>query len=733
MTIYYTSNDGATGFDATSVGVLPAVWANKVGTWQVGTTQPAAGHARSLGSVSGADGDVALLGGITARADMQVSLTQKIPGLVASAAPMIGVLLRMDTGYNNGYTVLLDKTGILGSLRFLVFRRVGGGYALIGTSSAIGGIIFAATDTVVLRAQIQGSAISVKLWPTRISEPGTWQYSVTDSTVSAAGYAGLYYGLDSASSAAMGVDDVVVSDLPSVSVTNPGTVTAGAAMVVSGTYAGQDPAGLNYRFDAAGYVAAVGPAIGGGAFSFGVTAPAVGAHTVSVQQSGDTAVTGVSGSFTAVSGSLTVNTPAGALAGRTVAISGSYAGVAPTGLNYRFDAGAYGTAGSPTIGGGVYAFTVAAPALGPHTVSVQEANAASVVAVSASFNVALAPDSAAIAYSPYTWNVQANSATTVNPGAYFRTLFSGATCALNFDVAGMVAPASQIWWRIDNGAWTQASVAASVSCTIPAATAGNADVPYHLLEVAVKSATETQNRWNAGNSTRLVFTGLALAAGGAALAPGAAPIRVLVFGDSITEGVRTQGESAANDTDRNDAVMGWAYRLGALLGAEIGVVGFGASGLSVTGAGGVPSLGTSHALLFGGVARSFTPAPALVVFNIGTNDGAANTVGAMVSVLNSIITACPGVPIAVLRPFNGNQTANLQAAIAACGNPSACRWIDTTGFFDVAYGADGLALHPSGPNNLGRIAPLVAAALRPLLVGTGGLGFRAGFQRGLLG
>ena len=133
------------------------------------------------------------------------------------------------------------------------------------------------------------------------------------------------------------------------------------------------------------------------------------------------------------------------------------------------------------------------------------------------------------------------------------------------------------------------------------------------------------------------------------------------------------------------------------------------------------------------MSRSFSTVPDLVVINIGTNDGATNTVAAMTGVLNALIAACPGKPIAVLRPFNGNQAANLQAAIAACGNPSACRWIDTTGFFDVAYGADGLALHPSGPNNLGRIAPLVAAALRPLLVGTGGLGFRAGFQRGLLG
>jgi hypothetical protein len=107
----------------------------------------------------------------------------------------------------------------------------------------------------------------------------------------------------------------------------------------------------------------------------------------------------------------------------------------------------------------------------------------------------------------------------------------------------------------------------------------------------------------------------------------------------------------------------------------------------------------------------------------------------MQGVLNGLIALCPGKPIAVLRPFNGNQAANLQAAIAGCINPPLCHWIDTTGFFNTSYGADSLGLHPSGPNNLGLIAPQVAAALRPLLypAASAGTPFRGGFQRGLLG
>ena len=340
-------------------------------------------------------------------------------------------------------------------------------------------------------------------------------------------------------------------------------------------------------------------------------------------------------------------------------------------------------------------------------------------------------------YSPHNWNIGGPAAATVNAGAYFRTLFGNSTtCVLNFDVSAMVTPTSEIWSRIDNGAWTQAAVATTLGLTIPSVMLSNTDVPYHLLEVVVKSTTETQNRWNAGASTRVVFKGLTLDAGATLVAPRAAPKKLLIYGDSITEGVRTLGEAAANDTDRNDAWQGWAYRLGALLGAEVGVVGFGATGVSTGGSGNVPALPSSYNLLYSGVSRSFSPVPDMVLFNEGTNDGGANIVAAMTGVLNGILTACPGAVIAVLRPFNGSQAANLQAAIAACGTPAACHYVDTTGFFNPAYGIDSLSLHPSGPNDLGLIAPQLAGVLRPLLSPGGAASapwFRGGFQSGVCG
>jgi hypothetical protein len=330
--------------------------------------------------------------------------------------------------------------------------------------------------------------------------------------------------------------------------------------------------------------------------------------------------------------------------------------------------------------------------------------------------VRIAPSNSSLYFSPYTWNVTDGAATTVNTGAYMRTLFSGNSVALTFDVSAMVSPPSQIMWRVDDGPLTATPVAGLVPLVIPPAAYKNGDLPFHFLEFVVKSTTETANRWLIEqNSVRVVFTGLVLDAGAGVAQAFPAPKNVLIYGDSITEGVRTIGESAPFDTDRNDVTVCWSFRQAALLGAEVGIVGFGATGLSRGGSGNVPALGSTYNMLWATVPRSFLPNPDLIVLNEGTNDGSADIVEEMTAVLNGLLTACPGTPIAVMRPFNGAEAANLRAAIAASSDPGLCNYIDTTGFFQPVYGADSMSLHPSGPNDVGRIAPQVAALLRPLL------------------
>ena len=65
----------------------------------------------------------------------------------------------------------------------------------------------------------------------------------------------------------------------------------------------------------------------------------------------------------------------------------------------------------------------------------------------------------------------------------------------------------------------------------------------------------------------------------------------------------------------------------------------------------------------------------------------------------------------MLEPFNEGQSAHLQAAVAATDSDDV-HYIDTTGFYDISLGG---ALHPTGPNDVARLAPKVARKLRPLL------------------
>jgi len=298
-------------------------------------------------------------------------------------------------------------------------------------------------------------------------------------------------------------------------------------------------------------------------------------------------------------------------------------------------------------------------------------------------------------------------------------LASGTLLNFKFDVSHMVTPASEVYWRVDNGPATVSVVMDTVSVVFPTNNT-HGDVPYHTVELFVKSTTERANRWSAsGNSTRLILTGIETDGKLAAWIP--ADVNILIYGDSITEGVLTLGGSQAFDTDHNDASVVYSYALARLLGAEVGVIGFGYNALLHTGSGGVAPLGKAWNQLWDGVPRNFTdPKPDLIVLNEGTNDGCDTTApgcagtditSAMTGVLRGLVDACPGVPIAVLQPFNGGQIAHLRDAVAAVAS-SDVHYIDTTGFYNLTYGG---SLHPTGPNDVARIAPQIARKLRPML------------------
>ena len=132
-------------------------------------------------------------------------------------------------------------------------------------------------------------------------------------------------------------------------------------------------------------------------------------------------------------------------------------------------------------------------------------------------------DDPAIVFSPYNWQVANGSAKTINPGAYFRVVFSGQTCVLHTDTSSSTTatPFSQFWARVDGGPLQQFVLAPgspSFNVTLGPDYATAHSVTHHHLEVIIKSTTETRSRW-APQDTAVLFRGMTLEDGAKARAP----------------------------------------------------------------------------------------------------------------------------------------------------------------------------------------------------------------------
>lgn len=363
------------------------------------------------------------------------------------------------------------------------------------------------------------------------------------------------------------------------------------------------------------------------------------------------------------------------------------------------------SSGTPTA-----TFTYTAASAATHSISVTNNGGLTnptPISYTASAGVTpIAPDNAAILYSPYNWHVNSTRAQTINPGAYFRVLFTGSTCTLNFDMSNVSSPVPRLRICVDGRTNQSANVAATVSVTMPS----GQDNTTHLLEVWVDASSETINRWNAPQNAVVKLTGITLATGGDTVtAPQRRPKDIICYGDSITEGVRTLALDGAADVDRNSATVCWPLELGRQLGAEVGVVGFGFQGISNAGNGNVPNLRNAWDLLWAGQARTFTPAPDYCIWLQGHNDGGNNTQADGIAALDGMLAAMPTTQFILFRPLAGAQAANLQAIAAGCSDPSRVRYISTAGFWQSSEAPD--SVHPYGWADMANVAPKMADAI----------------------
>lgn len=320
-------------------------------------------------------------------------------------------------------------------------------------------------------------------------------------------------------------------------------------------------------------------------------------------------------------------------------------------------------------------------------------------------------DSTKILFSPYNWDVSSTRAKSVNAGAYFRTIFGGATCTLIFDVSAALTPYTKLSYRVDGtGPWITVDLAASVPITVPSETSGYGS---HLLEVRIKAMAmnDANPIWPATSAVAVILTGVTLAAGKSLTLPPARPLRALVYGDSITVGYRSL--NGGESTTSSDASQTGAFVACEALNAEIGVVAFSGHGWLDTGYGGVPGMTSTYNQLWNGQPRSFAQAPDFILINQGTNDGVDITT-AVSTVLNGLLAATPvTTKIILLCPYGSSRGPQITAGIAATTAPARCTFVDTTGWFRTYNAFD--SLHPYGIEHVTRLAPLTADSVRTAL------------------
>jgi len=369
------------------------------------------------------------------------------------------------------------------------------------------------------------------------------------------------------------------------------------------------------------------------------------------------------------------------------------------------------TAQSVNAGTQVATLTYDAPSSGPVTFSED----ADLLTADLTINTVavIAPDDSHIIYSPFNWVVTSGSARTVNAGAYFRTIFIGTQFKVTTDTSANSSPYPELWVRIDNQAWVQFTLSAG-NPTLSLAT--GVDDRKHLIEVVVKSTSITQARWSSPVAV-VAITSILVDPGTSLYSPVRRTKNILIYGDSITEGVLTVNLTAPNDTDQDDILGAYSWGL-TQLDAEVGIVGFGGQGVNAAGVGSVPALTSAYNFIYSGASRSFSsPAPNLIIYNLGTNDGSSITSG-LTTVANAILAAAPAARQVILVPFNGTHASDIAAAVSAVGNALVTSQ-STTGWW-TPDGNDPDVTHPLNYAGAGLIAPRLLAAVIPILYPGGG-------------
>jgi hypothetical protein len=235
---------------------------------------------------------------------------------------------------------------------------------------------------------------------------------------------------------------------------------------------------------------------------------------------------------------------------------------------------------------------------------------------------------------------------TNNPGAYFKTAFTGTSFQVEVDTSSNPSELPKLGYIVDGGA-LQTTQVSSVGSAVVVPLVSGLSAGTHQIRVSLEGLGAVE-RWT-NPSDHLKVTGIFLDSGITTLsAPTLLPNRIVVYGDSITEGASTLG--AANTVANKQWSTSWDADLAAYLDAEISVIAFQAQGYEQNGQGNTPPFPNAYSFIRSGVARVFSN-PSKVFILHGTNGSTtqADVSGMMVN----LRAAYPSAKLYFGVPFGG--------------------------------------------------------------------------------
>lgn len=269
-----------------------------------------------------------------------------------------------------------------------------------------------------------------------------------------------------------------------------------------------------------------------------------------------------------------------------------------------------------------------------------------------------------------------NVLTTINQGSEIRAQVKGtANITANFYLDSNSSYVPYIAYSVDGAAFTRAPIAASTGSgqvSVSLATGLNASAA-HTVKIVASGIKETDPVWLQGAG--LHFMGLTVDSGARVTPWNSGNKRILFLGDSITAGINLLGTGAV--PQYNAGEQNFSHLCASNVGADPIQVGFGATGVTKGGNGGVPDAASSFPYFMSGRNLS-EPVPDVIVVNHGTNDSGAVAATFQTdyqNYINSIQSTYPNVPVFCMRPFNGSQAAGVQAVATGTAN---CHYVDTS-------------------------------------------------------